>query len=639
MPQLYRFGDVLIDMQNFRMFRAGEAVQLEPKALSLLVFLVENRGRLVEKSELLDAIWKDAFVTENVLTRAIAQLRKALGDDPKEPRYIETVPTLGYRFIAELQAESPEAMNATRATPVAPDIVVSGPSRNMGRRAATALGLMFLVALAAGAAFWFQGRRSHASTGVPIRSLAVLPLENLSGDASQDYLADGMTDELIAGLGQISALRVISQTTAMQYKNAHKSLPQIARELNVDAVVEGSVARSGDSIRIAAQLVNAPNDKQIWAHTYDGEMRNVLGLQNQVASAVAEEIQIELTPTERTQLAITRPVEPRASEAFFKGTAALEVHSLESDRMALGFFQQAVQIDPGFARAYVGVAKSYNYLAGWDGFSISNGVAVGEATETADSALAKALELDPGLGEAYEERAWTLMKFRWDFPGAEAGFRQALELDPSAPSAHDGLALTFLREGRFDEAVREGKLSKELDPLSLGVNTDYCELLQYARRYDLALAQCDSTVRLGPTYTFAIFEAAELHERMGDYAEGNRLWPKEPEECNASCLAMIDEIYGAPGVTGAFDSWLKKQRHSPPPYFLARAYARLHRKDQAFAWLERAYELRSDVYSMSFLGVDPDFDGLRSDPRFGVFLRHAGLPLQPHVDSTASPKN
>jgi TolB-like protein/DNA-binding winged helix-turn-helix (wHTH) protein len=498
MPHLYRFDDVLIDVQNFRMFRAGKAMQLEPKALSLSVFLVENRGRLVAKSELLDAIWNDAFVTENVLTRAIAQLRKALADDPKEPRYIETVPTLGYRFIAELQAKAPEAMNATRAAPVGPDIDVSGPSRRLGRRAATALGMMFVVALVAGAAFWFQGRRSHASTGVPIRSLAVLPLENLSGDASQDYLADGMTDELIAGLGQISALRVISQTTAMQYKNAHKSLPQIARELNVDAVVEGSVARSGDSIRIAAQLVNAPNDKQIWAHTYDGEMRNVLGLQNQVAGAVAEEIQIKLTPTERTQLANTRPVEPRAWEAFFKGNAALEVNSLQSERMALGFFQQAVQIDPGFARAYVGVAKSYNYLAGWGGFSISNGVAVGEATETADSALAKALELDPGLGEAYEERAWTLTKFRWDFPGAEAGFRQALELDLSAPSAHDGLALTFLREGRFDEAVREEKLAKELDPLSLVVNTDYCELLQYARWYDLALASAIRPYDSGP---------------------------------------------------------------------------------------------------------------------------------------------
>jgi len=313
-------------------------------------------------------------------------------------------------------------------------------SAKVRRRVAVVLGIAVVVAAVVMAAFWAQAPRGHASPGPPIRSLAVLPLINLSDDSSQEYLADGMTVELITDLGQISALRVISQTTAMQYKNAHNPLPQIAKELDVDAVVEGSVLCSGDQIRIAVQLVEAGDDKQLWTGSYEGDREGVLGLQNQVAGAVAEEIRIKLTPKEKTHLADTRQMDPRASEAFFKGGAALDVNNLASVRIALQFFEQTVQIDPHFARGYVGVAKSYNYLAGWGGFAAGNGIAVGEATGAADSAIAKALELDPGLGEAYEERAWTIMKFRWDFPSAEAGFRQALELEPSAPSVYDGLS-------------------------------------------------------------------------------------------------------------------------------------------------------------------------------------------------------
>jgi serine/threonine-protein kinase len=265
---------------------------------------------------------------------------------------------------------------------------------------------------------------------------------------------------------------------------------------------------------------------------------------------------------------------------------------------------------------------------------MGNGIPVGEATAAADSAIAKALELDPGLGEAYEERAWTSLKFRWDFPSAEAGFRHALELEPGAVSAHDGLSVALLIQGRTDEALREVKLARDIDPLSLIINTDYCRILQYAHRDDLALQQCDATVRLGPTYNYAIFMTAQLHERKGDYAEGHRLWRTEMGGCDTYCLAMVDEIHGAPGVAGAFDAWLKRRKNPPEAFFLARAYAGLHRKDQAFEWLEKAYELHSDVYDMAFLELDPDFDSLHSDPRFDAFLRRIGLPLPPQKTAT-----
>jgi TolB-like protein/DNA-binding winged helix-turn-helix (wHTH) protein len=615
-PYIYRFDDVRIDVQNFRLVKAGKPVPVEPKALQVLLFLVDNRGRLVEKRELLDAVWNDAFVTENVLTRAVAQLRKTLADNAKEARYIETVPTRGYRFIADVEAEPPDAT----AVELTPEIVAKAPNAKQWPMVLV-LGLALFAAVGVGA-FWIKGRENRVSGNSPIRSLAVLPLENLTGDASQNYLADGMTDELITGLGQISALRVISATTAMQYRNTRKSLPQIAKELSVDAVVEGSVVRSGDRIRIAAHLFQAPDDRQLWAESYEGDLGDVLGLQNQVASAVAHQIRIEITPNERTQLAGTRQVNPRAYEAFLRADSFEEQNTPESWRQALSSYQQAAQLDPNFARAYVGIARCHNYLNGW------GVVPAGEAIAAADAANAKALKLDPELAEAYDERAWTLMFFHWDFPGAERDFRRALELDPGSSDTHDGLADYLVAMGRFEEGFREVKRAQDLDPLSLVVNTDYCRLLRYAHRYDDALTRCNATLELDPNYTYALKLAANLYARKGAYAEAHKIAARLGG-CDAPCIAMIDEIHGAPGVAGAFNTWLKAQKEQPDSFFLAGAFAELGRKDEAFSWLEKAYEQRSGGNQMIYLGIDPSFDRLHSDPRFDAFLNHAGLPPRP----------
>jgi TolB-like protein/DNA-binding winged helix-turn-helix (wHTH) protein len=614
----YRFGDFQVDVPGFRLLKAGEALPVEPKALSLLIFLIENRGRLIERHELIRAVWQDAFVTDHVLNRAVGQLRKLLDEDPKQPRYIETVPTLGYRFIAYVEGTT-EAGAAAAPVQLTEGITLSVPKRAR-QRVAIVLGLAVLGG-AALAASLTMGRRGHASgASVPIRSLAVLPLDNLSGDPSQEYLADGMTVELISGLGRISALRVISETTALQYKNAHKSLPQIAKELNVDAVVEGSVMRSQDQIRIVAQLVDAQADKQLWSNTYDGDLRDVFGLENQVAAAVAEQIRIKLTPQEQSQLSQMRPINPRASEALLKGDAAVDFNTVESQQKAVQFFELATKLDPNFARAYVDLARGYNFLAGW------NGISVGEATAAADSALAKALQIDPGMGAAYEERAWTLFKFRWDFPDAETNYLHALELEPGGSSAHDGLAQVLVVTGRTDEALREMAQAQTLDPMSLVIRADYCRFLTYARQPDRALAECKFALSLNPDYTYAILWSAITYGGKRDYADADRMWGKLG--CDASCIAMHDEIQGAPGARGAFDTWLKKQKQ-PDAYVVAEYYALLGRKDQAFAWLEKAYEQRSQVALMAYLPVEPDFDNLRSDPRFDAFLRHVGLPPQP----------
>jgi len=648
----YCFDDIEVDVQSFRLLKAGSPVALEPKALHLLIFLLENRGRLVGRRELIDAVWHGAFVTDHVLNRAIGQLRRQLADDPKEPRYIETVPTLGYRFIARVEPETAEAdkvlaaqsddlaessghlgepvsaslhdtqrVDETIPLPKAHPIQTPAPNRlRHGTGIAVGIALTLILSVVT---FWMVRRSSHSLDTRRIQSLAVLPLDNLSGDASQQYLADGMTDELITSLGRIRALRVISQTTAMEYKNAHKPLPQIARELNVDAIVEGSVLRSGDKIRIAAQLVAAPTEKQLWAQTYEGDMHDVLGLQNQVASAVAEQIRIQLTPTEQTQLADAQNVNPAAYEALLKGNYFFRQNSPETTRKSLQYFQQAVKLDPKFARAYVGIARSYNFLGEGD-------VPAGEATAAADSATAKALQLQPDLGEAYAERAWTLLFYHWDFPGAERDFRHALELNPGSEDAHEGYGDYLVVMGRFDEGLEQLKKARDLDPLSPFVVADYCSMLSYARRYGEAQAQCLASVELDPNFKWGLGNTADVFLDQGKYAKANPFLARSGD-CDEACLAMADEIHGEEGKSGAFDSWLKMQKVKPDFFFLASADAELGRKDDAFAALEKAYELRVEPHAMTFLPVDHHFDSLRRDPRFDAFLRHAGLPPQPQT--------
>jgi serine/threonine protein kinase/tetratricopeptide (TPR) repeat protein len=502
----------------------------------------------------------------------------------------------------------------------AKDSVTSHASGLLRGRAASywALGVCAVIALGVAVVYWWGQRRPAARS---IQSLAVLPLENLTGDPNQDYLADGMTEVLITSLGQISSLRVISHTTAMQYKNAHKPLPQIARELNVDAVVEGSVLRSGDKIRIGAHLVDAPTEKQLWAQSYDGDMRDVLGLQSRVASAVAEQIRIKLSSKEQTQLADTQDVDPHAYEALLKGNYFFRENSPETTQKALQYFLQAVELDPKLARAYVGIARCYNFLG-------QEQVPAVEARAASDSAVAKALQLQPDLSEAYAERGWTLLFYHWDFPGAERDFRHAMELTPNSADAHEGYGTYLVASGQFDEGLEQMKKARDLDPLSPFMLTDYCVLLTYARRYDEAVTQCQAALELDPNFSWGQENLANTYLLKGDYAKARPLLAKLG--CDAACTAMAEETNGAPGKSGAFDSWLKAQKEPPEAFSLAQFYASLGRKVEAFASLEKAYQLRSDPHGMAYTAVDPHFDRIRSDPRFDAFLRHAGFPPQPH---------
>jgi TolB-like protein/DNA-binding winged helix-turn-helix (wHTH) protein/lipoprotein NlpI len=634
----YRFDDVLIDVDSFRLSRSGRAMEIEPKALNLLIFMVQNPGRLLERRELISAVWGDAFITDHVLNRAIGQLRKVLEDDAKAPRYIETVPTLGYRFIANVATEDAPRQTVRRAdeqeiglqagSPVALEPLIAAPvSRTMSRSQVIALVIVLVIALviAVSIAIYFIGigikaRRLH-SANIPVRSLAVLPLKNLSGDASQEFLTDGITGELISSLGQIRDLRVISQNTAMQYKNSHKPISEIARQLNVDAVMEGSVLRSGDRVHIATQLMNATTGRSIFDQSDDVDFRDVGAWQSQVASSVAEQIGIKLTPQKMARFAANRKVDPQAYEAYLKGQFYFEVNAPQAAQTSLGYFQRAVKLDPNFARAWVGIGRSYNFLG-------EGTVSAGEATAAADTAVAKALELEPDLAEAYAERAWTLLYYHWDFPGTERDFRQALALDPNLADAHEGLADYLMTMGRFDESYAESRQALKLDPTSTSVLTGYCLTLNFARRYGEAIAKCSEALALDPNYRWALTVASRVYFNQRDYALAREMLVRLGVN-DLDTLAMRDEINGAPGVHGAFDHWLKEQKVLPDPFLLALAYSGLGRRDQAFAWLGKAFEQRTAPHALTWVHLDPRFDALRKDPRFDALLRHFGLPAQP----------
>jgi TolB-like protein/DNA-binding winged helix-turn-helix (wHTH) protein len=416
-----RFGTYEVCFQAGEVRRAGIRIRIQQQPMKLLAILLERPGEVVTREELRGRVWaSESFGDfDQAVNIAVGKLRSALGDSAENPRYIETLPKRGYRFIgdvsfvdADAPSKKPKFAAGDLGTPELRQKLLGAelddaPKGRLWpmRRTIVALGLVLTVAILAA---WLFRSRSHGPAG--IRSLAVLPLENLSGDASQNYFADGMTDELITDLAQIGALRVISRTSSMVYKGARKPLPQIARELNVDAIVEGTVLRSGDRVRITAQLIDASTDKHLWSQSYEGVLRDTLALQNRVASAIADQIRIKLTPQEQAALRTVEVVNPVAYESYLKGRYFWDRRTADGLRVALAYFNQAIEQDPKCARSYSGLADTYALLGDWQYAAMSPK----EAFPKAKAAALKALELDGSLGEAHNSLAFVLDGFDWD---------------------------------------------------------------------------------------------------------------------------------------------------------------------------------------------------------------------------------
>jgi TolB-like protein/Flp pilus assembly protein TadD len=464
------------------------------------------------------------------------------------------------------------------------------------------------------------------ATGRPrIESIAVLPLENLSRDPEQEYFADGMTEELITDLAKISALKVISRTSVMHYKGTQKTVPEIAKELGVDALIEGSVQRSGSRVRITAQLIHAPADRHLWAESYERDLRDVLALQGEVARAIANQIRVTLTPQEQARLTTARQVNPEARELYLKGLFQWDKRTEEGLKKSVEYFERAKEKDPSYALAYSGLAGSYNMLGLWGDLPQM------ESAPKAKAAAIKALEIDDQLAEAHASLGWNKFAFDWDWSGAEREFRRAIELNPGYVTAHRWLANCLTQQGRLEEALAEIRRAQQLDPISLITNSVLAYTLYMNRRYDQAVEQERKTLALDDHFAPAHWGLGLALEQKGKFAEAIAESQKATTlDAHPVYLAALGHAYGVAGRRGEARAALGKlvqlsKERDIAWNEVAVVYAGLGEKDKALATLDAAYK-RHDG-QLNWLKVDPRLDPLRSDPRFEDLLRRMNLPL------------
>ena len=647
-PRVLRFGVFELDRRSGELRKDGLRVRLQEQPLRILEALLDARGEPVTRETLRQRLWPDeTFVDfDSGLNRAINRLRAALGDEADNPRFVETLERRGYRFIAPVTAQEPAPASEVAARP-ASAAEVSSPPMPRRRRAiwlGTALSAAALTAV--WIAFAPALRRGAApASGIPIRSLAVLPLANLTGDPAQDYFSDGMTDALITNLASWPALRVISRQSVMRYKGSAKPLPEIARELDVEGVVEGTVARSAGRVRITAQLIHAATDRHLWAHSYERRLEDVLALQDEVSRAIAEEVRITVTADTARRPARARAVNPDAYDAYLLGRHHWNQRSPQSLEKAAAYFRSAIAKDPDFALAYAGLATTYGPRLMYSDIAPARGQAERKA------AALKALELDPGLGEA-RATLGSALSDEWDWDGAEREYRSAVEIDPNGTVGHMsyGTYLYFL--GRFEESLVERRRALELDPLDVTANRGVARSLDATGQDEAALAQWNRTLELDPNHLrsqlpFALFLLDHGHADLGhkQLERARALQPDDPAVL--ASLAIVSAESGNPDQARRLLAQLKEEsaRRYVSPVYPAFVHATLGEKDSAFALLEKAFGNRDPVLKMiqivdTPVGLHPPPEraaALRADPRFADLVRRMGLPRRDTAGGPSMP--
>jgi TolB-like protein/DNA-binding winged helix-turn-helix (wHTH) protein/Tfp pilus assembly protein PilF len=634
-----RFGPYELNVTTGELRKWGLRIKLRPQAAKVLIFLATRVGQVVTRKQLQEEVWGSGIFVdfEHGLNLCIRQIRAVLDDDADKPRYIETVTRQGYRFIARIEEPSPGVPQVSLVgVPVSND---SATGKTIGAAPTNQnfkghLGWMVWTAIALGAvisvvAFVMPKLGSKLSTSnsvSAIQSVAVLPLENLSRDPDQEYFADGMTDELITDLAQIHSVRVISRNSVMPYKRKPKSAVQIGSELQVDAIIEGTVMRSGSEVRVTAQLIDAHSDRHLWAHTYERSMNDVLMLQDDIASAIANQIKVTLDPAEAIRLANAPTIDSEAYDSYLEGRYFWNKRDPDGLQRALGYFQQAVRKDPSYAPAEAGLADTYALL-GSSGFDVLPGQ---EATEKARAAAEKALSLDDGLAEAHASLGFVLFTFDWDLAHAEREFKRAIALNPSYASAHHWYSELLSNLGRSNEAMVEAQIALRLDPLSLIVNENVARIHYFARDFDRAIEGSRKTLEMDPNFSIAHLRLGRAFAAKGMYKEAVQEFERFSQLSGDSTLA-IASIGNALARSGnrseAMHSLmqlraLSKQRRVPSICFVL-LYLGLGDKDQAIDWLEKSCRERSTFLTVA--KVDPLFDSLREDPRFQDLLRRIGF--------------
>jgi TolB-like protein/DNA-binding winged helix-turn-helix (wHTH) protein/Flp pilus assembly protein TadD len=611
-----RFGIFEVDLASGELRRQGLKIRLQEQPFQALVALLERPREILTREELRKRLWPgDTFVDfDRGLNKAINRLRDALGDDAENPRFIETLPQRGYRFLAPVETIPADPPPSLLPTDIRPKENIVRPPPQRRDVLAIAGGLIAVPLLALGYRFFRPAPK--------INSIAVLPLENLSGNPAQEYFSDGMTDELIGQIARIASLRVISRTSVMQYKRNRKSLQAIARELNADAILEGTVVQSGQKVRITAQLIRAWDDRHLWSEEYERDLTDILALQNEVARAVAREIRTTLTPLEQASLAQSRPVRPEAYEAFLKGNFYLH-KGIGGVGKSIELFRQAIQLDPSSGEALAGLAEALCF-AGIFGLRPS-----AETYPEARVAARQALELDDTSAAAHNALADVKQGYDWDLGGAQTEFRRSLQLNPSHVLTRLWYAECLTRMGRYNEAIEESGRALELDPVSPIALNNRAMLFFRARRYDEAIRTSRQALELDPRFVNGLWWQGLSYAGNRDYTKAIACLTEGVGMNNGPLFrALLGHVYGRAGdrpkALRILDdlATMFGQRFVSPMDF-AIVYAGLGEADSTFRWLEKAYQARAiRIHEMPSMY----FDSVRSDPRYLNLIRRVGLP-------------
>jgi len=600
--KVYKFGPFRLDGTSRLLFRNGGMVALPPKVIETLVILVENAGELVEKETLLKRVWPDAFVEENSLAQNISLLRRTFGENSSS--YIETVPKRGYRFVAPISTSTEEA----------PPLPTPRPVKHWKWAAvalAACLGLFSLFLL----------------TRQPvITSIAVLPFQNLSGDSQQDYLVDGIVELLTSSLSRIGSLRVTSRTSAIQYRATKKRAPEIARELGADALLEGSLMRSGDRVRVVVQLILAATDEHLWSEVYERDLKDASDLQLEIARAIAHKARLKLSEAQQSQLRRKKSVNPAAFEEYLRGRQAWNKRSPENIRKAISHFQKAIDLDAAYAPAYAGLADAYNQLC----THLIGERPAREIRPLAVAAAVKAIEIDPDLAEAHASLGYA-KTYEWDWRTAEQQLLRAIELSPSYGPVRIWYASYLSQHHRHAEAIAQAHHAADLDPLSLIVRTQVGWTYAHAGDFGKAMRYFQDVLEKDPNYLWAQWQMGQAYLHTGKFAEAIRLLEKaaETSKRTPAILGTLGATYARAGRTTDAEKILQELTElSKHRYVSAHAftwvYLGLGDADKSFQWLEREYEERSS--SVAWNGVWHMLNKHRSDPRYLAHMRRIGLP-------------
>jgi len=621
-PSNYHFDHFAVNERNRELFCDGQLVTLTPKAFDILIVFLKNPDRLLEKDELIEKVWDSKFVEEGNLARNVSTLRKALGGDAHDHRYIVTVPGRGYRFVAEVQQGA-----ATDAQAQETDSPFGSAETNTdpgGRHRAISIVIASIIVVL-GIAAWvvYRERRPAGVDTASIRSIAVLPLRNLSGDPANDYFSDGVTESLADALSKIDGLKVISPGSTMKMRDVSDPT-LVGRQLDVAAVLEGNVRKEGDSLWLAVRLVSTANGQILWAdEKSEQKMKDIFGTQDEIALGVADKLRIQLSPASAEEISHRSTENTEAYERYLKGRYFANKRTNEGLNKAIDQFQQAVAADPNYALAYAGLADSYALLDSYDMLSPSI------AVPAAKDAASKAIAIDDKLAEPHGTLGFLRSEYDWNWEAAEREFRTAIALDRNCAACHHWYALELADQGRFDESLKEIAVARQLDPLSLIINSNFGRILYFSRQYDKAIDQLNSTIEMDPNFWGAHYKLAEAYEAAGRESDAIEEFARSMELDNDVELAgVIRQTCSTSGYKAALQAWLNKlverskQRHVSP-YGFAVLFARLGENERSLDWLERAADEKSSW--IVNVKVVPVFDCLRNEPRYEALLGRIGL--------------